>query len=166
VVAVNRLVSWKGTEAVIKACGELNLSLLVIGDGPERAELEEAAKKYGSKVNFQGEAQQVEIVELLNSAYVFILNSSFEATSYALLEARSCGLAAIAREGTGSEEIIHHMEDGILCGPKSGMEIEIALKTLFSSQFPLIEMGSRARADVESRFNSDVNFRRILDACV
>ena len=165
VVAVNRLVSWKGTEEVIKACAELKLSLLVIGDGPERSALKEAAIKYGSAVNFHGEAQQDAIVELLNSAQVFILNSNFEATSYALLEARSCGLAAIAREGTGSEEVIHHMEDGILCGAKSGLAIETALKTLFSSPSLLLEMGSKARLDVETRFNSDVNFRRILDAC-
>ena len=66
---------------------------------------------------------------------------------------------------TGSEEVIHHMEDGILCGAKSGLAIETALKTLFSSPSLLLEMGSKARLDVETRFNSDVNFRRILDAC-
>lgn len=165
VVVVNRLVSWKGTEAVIKACAKLNLKLLVIGDGPESAALKKTAMEHGNKVSFHGEAQHDEIVGLLNSASVFVLNSNFEATSYALLEARSCGLASIARESTGSEEIIRHMEDGILCGPKSGMQLETALETLFSPEFPLAKMGDRARLDVETRFNSDFNFRKILDAC-
>lgn len=164
-VIVNRLVPWKGTREVIDTCGKLNLSLLVIGDGPESAALRKAAQQYKSRITFVGEARQDEIVNHLNSASIFILNSNFEATSYALLEARACGLVCIAREGTGSEEVIRHMEDGILCGSGSGMELESALRALIAPDCSLVAIGNKAREDVEKRFNSEINFSRILGAC-
>jgi glycosyltransferase involved in cell wall biosynthesis len=159
VVVINRLVAWKHVDKVIEACHHLNLSLLVVGDGPERLNLENQAKRFG-KVTFVGEKSQKEIPNLINQARCFVLNSSFEATSYSLLEARSAGLFCIANAGTGSEEIIHHMTDGILCGPNT-ISLTDAL-SLFKNSPVLAENASKlARQDVVNRFDLNKNFMAI-----
>ena len=159
VVVVNRLVAWKHVDEVIDVCHELDLSLLVVGDGPERNNLEAAAGKFG-KVTFVGERSQEEIPRIINQARCYVLNSSFEATSYSLLEARSAGLFCIANAGTGSEEVIKHMIDGVLCGP-NGVSLLNAL-TLFKENLSFVERASDlGRQDAHSRFNLEKNYLKI-----
>lgn len=159
VVVVNRLVAWKHVDKIIEACLQLELSLLVIGDGPERKFLEKLASKSDS-VTFLGEKSQQEMPLIINQARCFVLNSSFEATSYALLEARSAGLFCIANSGTGSDEIINHMVDGLLCG-STGMNLVDAL-AIFKYDKELVERAKRlSRVDTLERFNLNNNYLEI-----
>ena len=159
VVVVNRLVLWKHVDEVIVACQEQGLSLLIIGDGPERKNLEEISKQYGN-VSFVGQKTQGEILKLMNEAGCFVLNSSFEATSYSLLEARSMGLFCIANAGTGSEEVVTHMVDGVLCG-KTGISLSEALK-IFKFDKRFVSQASKlARKNTQARFNMHRNYSAI-----
>ena len=100
--------------------------------------------------------------EILKLASSFVLNSNFEATSYALIEARSVGLFSIARRNTGSEEVIHHNYDGLLCG-KEGPTLEEAL-AIFKNDRPFTSQAlERARRDCEVRFNESKNFQKIFE---
>lgn len=160
VVVVNRLVAWKHVDKVIEACLQLKLSLLVIGDGPERESLERLAGKSNTAA-FLGEKSQQEIPRIINQARCFVLNSSFEATSYALLEARSAGLFCIANAGTGSAEIIKHMVDGVLCG-STGVSLADAL-ALFKNDTEFVESASKlSREDALNRFDLNRNYKEIF----
>lgn len=162
VVTVCRLVSWKGVDEVIKVCSKLGLSLLVVGDGPERSKLESLAASLEAKVVFLGEKSPREIPEIIHLASAFVLNSSFEATSYALLEARSAGLFSIARANTGSEEVIHSGFDGILCGDGES-QLEDALRLFRDDKEFVLHAIARAKADSLNRFNQDTNFMQIFN---
>ena len=159
VVVVNRLVPWKHVDEVIVACQDQSLSLLIIGDGPERQNLEEISKPLGN-VFFVGQKTQDEIPKLMNEARCFVLNSSFEATSYSLLEARSMGLFCIANAGTGSEEVVTHMVDGVLCG-KTGISLSEALR-IFKFDKSFVSQASKlARQNTQARFNMHLNYNAI-----
>ena len=52
VISVGRLIGLKNVKEVIHACTELNLSLAVVGDGPERSSLEGVARELSSNTVF------------------------------------------------------------------------------------------------------------------
>ena len=163
VLTVSRLVSWKGLDEVILACGKLNLSLTVVGDGPERSNLENLALKCGARVNFVGDIAQHLLPSIYSQSKYFVLNSTFEATSYALLEARACGVFSIANSHTGSEDVIQHRIDGLLCKGTDGFTVESALKFAIDNPDFVKSSLPRARIRTEQLFNMEINFQKILE---
>jgi glycosyltransferase involved in cell wall biosynthesis len=163
-VCVSRLVPWKGVEEVAKAAIALNCSLLIIGDGPEKESLEELTSGASGKIKFTGPLSRSEIITHLQESRVFVLNSSFEATSYALLEAMAVGIPGIANYNTGSEEVITSDVDGILCGGNSGKSIHQAMEFALANPDLINAMGEKARAKIINEFDVKRNFHKILSA--
>lgn len=161
VICVNRLVSWKGMSEVIEACAKLDLKLLIAGTGPLSDELKSLTKKLNSQVVFLEDVTQSELVNHLNRSRIYILNSTFEATAYSLLEAMSCGLAVIARFDTGSQDVIHHRVDGLLVGHTDFPTIDAALKFLIESPEQIENFGTKAREVVISNFDMYKNYKKI-----
>jgi glycosyltransferase involved in cell wall biosynthesis len=164
-ITVCRLVPWKGVDEIIQAASKLDASLLVVGEGPERNSLEILAKSLKAKVTFLGEIPQDQVSIYLKKSSVFVLNSSFEATSYALIEAQANGLLTISNEGTGSEEVITHNVTGLLCGTKSGVSLQQAMQSSLVDNTQNWSMKLNARKSVENNFNIQVNYRKILELC-
>ena len=164
VIAVNRLVPWKHVDQIIVACANRNLSLAIVGDGPERERLQSLALRLGANVKFFGEVSKAEVVNLLSKAEIYILNSTFEATAYSLLEARACGLIAISNSNTGAAEIISDHIDGYLVQNSDSSSLILALDKYASlTQSEKIDMRDRAVQSTRTFFDREVNFRKILD---
>lgn len=163
VLTVSRLVPWKNIEEVIRVCSSLGLSLGIVGDGPLRETLESLSSKSKSPVIFFGDVDQNKLIKLLQSANFFVLNSNFEATSYALIEAMSCGVIPISNDSTGSVEVIENKIDGILCGKSTGLTLETGLSLLSSNPDSHLLMAKNARSKVIEKFNIEVNFGKIRD---
>ncbi len=161
-VVVCRLVPWKGVKEVVEVAADLNARLLVVGDGPERAKLEELAINLKLKADFKGNVQQDLLPQLLQDAHAFVLNSNFEATSYALLEAQSTGLLVVANEMTGSEEVIKHNQNGYLCGKRSGLTLMDAMKRCLRQSTENSVIKLEARKNVIENFSLEKNYLRIL----
>jgi glycosyltransferase involved in cell wall biosynthesis len=162
VLTVCRLTEWKGVDELIEAVSALNLSLTIIGDGPEKGNLEILAGSLGARVNFLGELGATEVSAYYKRARRFVLNSKYEGLPHVLLEARASKLLCLARDGTGSSEVITHLYDGILYGEESGLNLVDALKLSFSSQIDEDEYIERAFQDINLRFNQNRNFAQIL----
>jgi glycosyltransferase involved in cell wall biosynthesis len=78
--------------------------LVLVGDGAERSRLEQAARDHGiaDRVLFPGRVSAPE--EYLAALDIFLLSSSTEQTSNAMLEAMACGLPAVSTDvGDGRE---------------------------------------------------------------
>ena len=166
VVSVGRLIGLKNIKEVIQVCTELNLSLAVVGDGPERSDLENIARELSSNAVFFGSQDQENVLKLLRSSSCFVLNSSGEGgTPYSLIEARSVGLFSIATKGTGSAEVINHLVDGLLCG-EDGPKLKEALEIFVRDKHFVYEAQNKATIDTRTRFDSKVQFKRILDIVI
>ncbi len=165
-VTVSRLVPWKGIDQVIQNVCTQGYKLLVVGDGPQRHSLEGLASQFPGLVDFVGEIPAEEVPTMLKRARYFILNSSFEATSYALLEAMSLGLVPIANEGTGSQEVIDHGVDGFLCGVKNLIDLPEAIKTIMNNSEASNLMSLLARKKIEEKFNLEKNYELIIQSCL
>jgi L-malate glycosyltransferase len=85
---------------------EIPAKLLLIGDGPERPELESATRECSFKddIKFLGKQEQME--DLLPIADLFLLPSEYESFGLAALEAMAAEVPVISTNAGGLPEII------------------------------------------------------------
>jgi glycosyltransferase involved in cell wall biosynthesis len=112
---VGALAGHKDPLAAVRAAEEAAVRLLVVGDGPLRAEVEHAASQHASVLG-----QRADVPRLLAAADVFVLTSHHEGLSFSLLEAMAHGLAPVVtdlpenREAIGDTGIAVDLDDGSL----------------------------------------------------
>jgi N-acetyl-alpha-D-glucosaminyl L-malate synthase BshA len=89
--------------------------LVLIGDGPDRADLEQRVIDHdlSESVHFVGE--QPDVVPWLSSADLFLLPSSQESFGMAALEAMACEVPVIASRIGGLPEVVEDGVTGFLC---------------------------------------------------
>ncbi|MDA3850452.1 MAG: glycosyltransferase [Spirochaetaceae bacterium] len=94
-----------------------NVELVLIGDGPERKNLELQIKELNleDRVILKGNINREDIPHELQQADAFVLSSQIETFGVVLIEAMSCGLPVIATRCGGPESIISNDTLGILC---------------------------------------------------
>ncbi|MEN3040175.1 MAG: N-acetyl-alpha-D-glucosaminyl L-malate synthase BshA [Bacteroidia bacterium] len=109
----------------------LPVRLLMIGDGPERAQCERLAQelKLSRIVHFVGNIQDV--APLLAIGDVFLLTSAYESFGLAALEALACGVPVVAATVGGLPEIIQP-ESGMLYPPNDLSAAEDAILKVVS----------------------------------
>lgn len=92
------------------------LSLWIIGDGPERARLEKMVQQHDltKHVRFWGE--QIEIAHFFRAADLFIMSSVSEGVPMSLLQAMSIGIPAVLTDVGGMAEVLQLSGSGML-GP-------------------------------------------------
>jgi N-acetyl-alpha-D-glucosaminyl L-malate synthase BshA len=97
--------------------------LVMVGDGPERADAEAEARALGlqDSVFFLGKIDAV--APLLSGADLFLLPSSNESFGLSALEALACGVPVIGTRVGGIPEVVRDGETGVLCdvGEVEGM---------------------------------------------
>ena len=164
VITVCRLVSWKGVDELIETCADLKLSLAIVGDGPERKTLENLATRLSADVTFLGEKPSDEVPELLRSASTFVLNSQYEGSPHALIEAMSSENFVIARESTGTSEVIEHLVDGVLVN--THYSLKKALQLSMSNGERVQEMRKNAREKVVNEYDRSKLFEQIYSLVV
>lgn len=136
--------------AVVRGC-----QLTMIGDGPERAELETlvAQRRLTASVRFAGYLDDP-FDELLK-ADVFLLASDYEGLPNALLEAQAVGLPAVATDcPDGPSEVIVDGETGRLVPVGDADAMAAAILELLEDEGKRKRWGTAARRRVEERFST------------
>jgi glycosyltransferase involved in cell wall biosynthesis len=101
--------------------------LLMVGDGPDRAMLEEKARSLGISDNVIFAGFQAYPENYLAAMDLFLLSSHTEGTSMTLLEAISMGIPAVATAVGGNPEIIDDGKTGYLTAPDDKDEFKDAV---------------------------------------
>lgn len=135
---------------------------ILIGDGEERARLEQMAK--GLPVFFFGAAPRETVIGLLKSSDIFI-HSSYEggALSTALLEAMFCKNAIIATPYEGAPKIIHENETGLLTEDNSPQAIAKCLQLLLKDPALRHKLGQDASEYIQKNFSWNKVINRYLE---
>lgn len=122
-VFMGRLVDWKAIDITLAALvlarsRGLEVTLDILGDGPERAGLEARASEPDlvGAVRFHGFLPQKDCVPFLDQADALILNSVYECGGAVVLEAMSLGLPVIASDWGGPADYLDP-SCGILVSP-------------------------------------------------
>ena len=113
---VGRLVALKRVNLLLEAWAgqppEGRGVLIILGDGPERGPLRAVTESLGlSDVTFERATDDV--VPYLRAADVFVIPSSVEGLSLALLEAMASGLCVVVSDLPANTAVIHHGENGL-----------------------------------------------------
>lgn len=90
------------------------LRLVIVGDGPERSDLEAQTQTLGIEDSVQFAGNQKNVSLYLRSADMFVLPSFTEGISNALLEAMASGVACLATPVGGNNEVLDHGKYGAL----------------------------------------------------
>ncbi len=93
----------------------LSAKLLLVGDGPDRSNVEQLTRDLGIQeaVRFLGKQDPVQ--EILSIADLFLLTSGSESFGLAPLEAMACGVPVVCSDVGGLPELVQGSEAGYLC---------------------------------------------------
>ncbi len=172
ILTVARLQPRKGIADLIEACrllqGELDFACVIVGDGPQRAELEATVARFGltARFHFRGACSQRQVVDELRQASVFVLPSYSEGVPVSVMEAMAMGVPVVATRVNGVPELVRE-GTGILVDPGDVRALAQALLRI--ATLPAREreaMGRKARAVVEKEFNIRVQSRLLAELFV
>lgn len=129
------------------------VQLLVVGDGPARANLENLCDELGiaGHVHFVG--TRSDVPRLLRAVDVVALSSYSEAFPMALLEAMASARPVIATDVGGVNEIVVDRLSGYLVPPRDPVALAAGLRELLSSPERARRMGLVGRARIETELN-------------
>lgn len=144
---VGRLERQKNLFALLDAIQDMDVDLLIAGNGSLKPALLERSKQIKPNVEFLGSVSHEQLPALLTRASVFVLPSFIEGHPKALLEAMSCGLATVGADVPGIRELIQHRETGYLCGLTPG-EIHDAIQQVLTDPGLRARMGRNAREQI------------------
>lgn len=158
-VAVNYLRAFKRMDIQLNACAllkgrGLRFRLLIAGDGPLRAELEQQAARQGltpGAVTFLGHHTQPQ--RLLQAADLFLLASEGEAFGWVLAEAQACGTPIVGSRSGSLPEIVTDGENGWLSEPADPDSFANAIERLIRDRARLENMRATARRYAEEKFD-------------
>jgi glycosyltransferase involved in cell wall biosynthesis len=154
VLTVSRLFARKGLATLIEAHAGLDspVGLHVVGDGPQRGELERLAAEKGGDVRFWGwiDGEDPTLARLYERAAVFVLPSVAENFPMVLLEAMAAGLPIVTTRGTGCADVVG--DAAMLVEPGESDGLRAALGRLLGDLELRRALGARARARLEQEF--------------
>ena len=177
-LVVGRLVEKKGIEYLFEALRMLQHRgvavgrLVVIGDGPIRAQLE--AKAEGLNVEFRGQRGRAEVLEAIAQSEVMLIpsvtaaNGDQEGLPVTLLEGAAGKVCVIASNLPGIDEVITDAESGILVGQRDAAALADALQLALADS----ELRARLAAGIaESVKRFDINvigegYNRVLKGII
>jgi len=161
IITVARLVPWKGLASLINVASELDLSLRIVGDGPLSGELEQLANDLRANVSFAGRVSQLEVLNEIRNARLFVLNSSYEGLPHIVLEAKATGVAVIASDAGGIPETINHGVDGWLVPTNNDHELRYAIKYLLENEDERVRLAEGAYRQLSNMFDIEEQNLRI-----
>jgi teichuronic acid biosynthesis glycosyltransferase TuaC len=135
-VCVSRLSGEKGIDVLIDSIAYVktpNFMLVLVGDGPQRAMLEERARSLGvaGRVLFAGDRPHDEVPLWVSAANLSVLGSRKEGYPNAVVESLACGRPVVATDVGGVREILTSERLGLLVAPEDaeafGAAVEDAL---------------------------------------
>jgi glycosyltransferase involved in cell wall biosynthesis len=157
-----RLVKDKGHLLLIKAIARLvkqgvTVQLDLIGDGPFRAEIQQAIIRFGleSHVRLLGYRASNEVREALGLCRGYVSPSLAEGLPVSLLEAMALGRPVISTNVGAIPELVEHKKHGWLISAGSVDELAIALREMLHTPVDILtEMGRQGRTAVIRRHDA------------
>ncbi len=147
---VGRLEPQKGHIYLLQALPEIlaarpTAGLVIAGEGPLRAALEEEARRLGidDRVLFLGFHHDVPA--LLAALDLFVLPSLWEGLSKALLEAMAVACPIVAARAVGVTEVLRDGEEGILVEPRDVQALAGAMQRALADPGLGCRLGATAR---------------------
>jgi glycosyltransferase involved in cell wall biosynthesis len=149
ILAVGRLHPVKGFDLLIEAFSKLKTpkdwKIVILGEGPEKENLNKLIAKSGlkNKITLAGAVSDIEYYYKKSS--IFALSSRAEGFPIGLCEAMGYGCAPIAFDClTGPREIIENNQNGILIEAENIQQLTSAMQNLINDKQKRIALAKNA----------------------
>jgi len=131
-----------------------DVRFMLVGDGPDRASLEQLAQQLGIAdcVRFAG--HQTNVAALLQRTSVVVLSSVREGLPYVLLEALALARPVVATAVGGVPEVITHGETGLLVPPCNPSALAEGILWVLNNPAEAIRLGERGQERVLREFSA------------
>ena len=175
VLFVGRLVERKGVNHLVDAASLLvpgvDVRLVIVGDGPERARIEARVRERGldGRVAVRGRVSEAELQAAYAAADVFVLpavidrRGDTEGLGVVLLEAMNHRVPVIASAIGGITDIVEDGVSGLLVPPGDGTALAAALERLARAPDLSVSLGDAGYRRLHERFSWDAITRRWLE---
>lgn len=166
---VATLRSWKGHRYLVEAFAQSltqqpdkKMQLVIVGDGPQRAVLEEQVHQLGLTESIFFAGNQTDVVPWLQGFDVFVLPSyANEGVPQALLQAMACALPVITTDAGAIGEIARHQDTAWLVPKQDSVALANALQTLQADSDLRQKLGQNALALVQANHGLDSMLTRM-----
>lgn len=165
---VGRLAAVKGVPVLLEALAEArltrpDLTLTLVGDGPDRAALEAQSRALdlAGAVTFAGYRSQSDVADLLARHDALILPSFAEGVPVVQMEAMAARMPVIATAVGGVSELVEDGINGYLVAPGDGAALRAAILRVMKDSALRQRMGGAGRAKVEAHFTATTEAARL-----
>jgi glycosyltransferase involved in cell wall biosynthesis len=167
--AVSRMRFEKGIDLLIAAFAELlrtvdcDLKLLVVGEGPDRQELEELSIKLNCQDNivFYGATLWGEAMQLMARMDIVVVPSRFEGFGLAAAEAMAMGKPLVCSNAFGLSELVSHEKEGLLFKNGEAQDLAEQLQKLIRQPEKAKRFGESAFLKTKQNFDYPLFVNRI-----
>ena len=129
-VFVGRLTRQKALGTAIAAIARVpQARLILVGDGPEREQLDRAVAESGAgeRISFRGALSRDEALRTVAGADAALLSSDWENLPHSAVEALSVGVPVVSTAVGGVPEVVRDGENGLLVPPGRADELAAAI---------------------------------------
>lgn len=161
ILFVGRLQLRKNVDLLLGACADIDSQprLVIVGDGPERDELESLAQELYPSTEFVGAKHGAELKAYFEEADLFVLPGT---GGLAVQEAMSYGLPVIVAQGDGTQDDLVRKENGWQVPPDDLDALVSTLKDALSDVARLRKMGEESYRIVRE----EINIEKMVDVFV
>ena len=158
-VVASRLVYYKRIDLAIRACSELNKSLIVVGDGPEIGKLKKIA---GPSVTFMGRVDDETLVAEISQSKAFLFPGE-EDFGIAPIEAMAAGKPIIAFAKGGALETIIDGKTGVYFKEQTVESLKEAILKFEQMTFDPVYINEHAKKFASNVF--DKKIKAFVEEC-
>lgn len=161
-IVVSRLVKWKNVDQVLEVGKDLNLKILIIGDGPEMQSLQKISESLSIRVDFLGEISQTEVRKWMQKSRIFVQISSYEGLSFSLLQAMEAGVPCVISDIPGNAQVAQSGKEAIFVELNNKSKLRDSIHEVLVNSELAASLTNNARARISQTFNEEIQFRRIV----
>ena len=182
IVYVGRLVEKKGVETLIGSISLLKknhpeLTLTLIGEGPERPDLAQQSRQLGltEQVKFLGSMPNDRVPEFYQSARIAVVPSIVaadgdqEGLGLVAVEAMGCGCATIVSDLPALRDVVVDGETGLVFKAGDNADLAEKISTLMNKPELSAQLGRAGRQSVTDKFDWRTvgsRYLEIIDQCI
>jgi glycosyltransferase involved in cell wall biosynthesis len=166
--SAGRLVPIKGYQVFLKAAQlikkkESKVKFLIVGDGPEKSNLERLADQLKISGDFLFLGHREDILDIINAMDIFVLTSFHEGIPMVLLEAMGLEKPVVATNVGGIPEVVTDQVSGVLVKPNDPESLAERIVSLMQNRKVREKMGSEAKRIIAEYFTTERMAKRVLE---
>jgi len=161
IICVGRLSPEKGQAGLLRVFAALlrdhpSLRLRLVGDGPDRSNLESLACELGidGALTFVGRLSEEETLNEIARSDLLVLPSFMEGLPIVLMEAMAIGVPVVASGVAGIPELVEDGVTGLLFEPSNWSDFRAQIERLMSDEELRTKVTKAGREKVSAEFNT------------